>query len=67
MSRRLFLMDPSGGSETVVARIEKAFRRPKPGLVQRLLSQSLRDVWRDATRMPTLGATLFWADEDETP
>jgi protease-4 len=72
------LVDRIGGLEDAVAdaslragvprgaRIRlQEYRRPAPGLLQRLVGRSVGEAWRDATRMPAPGAALYWVDDDE--
>jgi hypothetical protein len=73
-------VDQIGGLEDAVAEAKRRagipaaakielleFRRPRPGILRQLLSQTVSDAWRDATRMPAPGSMLYWADEDEAP
>jgi protease-4 len=43
------------------------YRRPRAGLLERLVGRMIGEAWREATRMPAPGATLYWTDEDEAP
>ena len=74
------LVDQIGGLEDAVAEARRRarvpegariqlleYRRPGPGLLQRLVGWTLGEAWRDATRMPEPGAMLYWTDEDATP
>ena len=72
------LVDQIGGLEDAVAEARRRahvpegarirlveYRRPRPGLLQRLLSQGLSDAWRDATRLPAPGSLLYRCDDEE--
>ncbi len=74
------LVDRLGGLEDAVAEARRRagvpagakirwleYRRPGPGLLQRLIGRTVGEAWRDATRMPEPGAMLYWTDEDESP
>jgi len=74
------LVDQIGGLEDAVAEARRRarvppgariqlleYRRPSPGLLQRVIGRTVGEAWRDATRMPAPGAMLYWTDEDETP
>ncbi len=74
------LVDQIGGLEDAVAEARRRahvpegagtrlleYRRPSPGLLQRLIDRTVGEAWRDATRMPAPGAMLYWTDEDATP
>jgi protease-4 len=74
------LVDQIGGLEEAVAEARRRvrvpegarirlieYRRPSPGLLQRLIGRTVGEAWRDATRMPEPGAMLYWTDEDATP
>jgi len=74
------LVDQIGGLEEAVAEARRRagvpegarirqleYRRPSPGLLQRLIGRTVGEAWSDATRMPAPGAMLYWTDEDETP
>ena len=74
------LVDQIGGLEDAVAEARRRahvpqgariqlieYRRPGPGLLQRLIGRTVGEAWRDATRMPEPGAMLYWTDDDETP
>jgi protease-4 len=74
------LVDQIGGLEEAVAEARRRarvppgarirlleYRRPGPGLLQRIIGRTVGELWSDATRMPAPGAMLYWMDEDETP
>ncbi len=74
------LVDEIGGLQDAVAEARRRarvpagakvelleYRRPSPGIVQQVLSRTMGQAWRDATRMPAPGSMLFWAGEDEAP
>jgi protease-4 len=74
------LVDQIGGLEDAVAEARRRarvpegekirlleYRRPDPGLLQRLVGGVVGEAWSDATRMPAPGAMLYWTDEDATP
>jgi protease-4 len=43
------------------------FRRPRPGLLQRLAGSALRETLEQSLRMPAPGAILYWNDDPEAP
>jgi len=78
LARRL--VDRIGGLEEAVAEARQRahvppgetirlleLRRPRGGLLQRLLASAVGETWRDATRLPAPGAMFYWTDDDETP
>jgi protease-4 len=74
------LVDRIGGLEDAVAEARRRarvpegarirlleYRRPSPGLLQRIIGRTVGEAWRGATRMPAPGAMLYWTDDDATP
>ncbi len=77
-ARERRLVDEIGGLEEALAearrragipaeqRIELAeYRRPRPGLVERLIGSALREAWERSARLPEPGAIEFRADLDD--
>jgi protease-4 len=78
-ARERGLVDRIGGLEDAIAearrraRIPEAektepleYRRPRPGLLRQLVTRTVSDAWREATRTSAPGSMLYWDEDDET-
>jgi protease-4 len=74
------LVDGIGGLEEALAEARRRagvpegarirpfeYRRPRGGLLERLVGGAVRQAWDDAVRMPEPGAPLYWMETDEAP
>ena len=79
-ARERNLIDEIGGLDAALAEARKRagvperekirlleFRRPRPGLVDRLVGSLVREAWEHTLRIPADGAALRWMDEDVDP
>jgi ClpP class serine protease len=71
------LVDAIGGLEDAIAEARRAigvpageklrpveYRRPRPGIVERVVGSYVTDVWERSARMPEPGEVLYWMEDE---
>jgi protease-4 len=74
------LIDSIGGLEQAIAEARRLihvplgeklrlieYRRPRAGVVERLVGSAMTEMWERNSRMPMAGEPLYWMDEDAEP
>jgi ClpP class serine protease len=72
------LVDEIGGLEEAVAHARRLakipagekirlaeYRRPIPGLIQRLIGSMVSETWERNMRLPAPAEALYWMDDEE--